>query len=111
MIMARRKRYIKGRVYYTNDSILVNTRPKKRRVVAINNNPKNMHVKRVLSAGKGRNSRNGTPIEKYPDIPSPSVIENRTFRETKNGKPILESKMRKSSTRLNKWDRKKLGIK
>lgn len=31
--MARRKRYIRGRVYYTNDSFLVNTKPKKRRVV------------------------------------------------------------------------------
>ena len=109
--MARRKRYIKGKVYYTNDSILVNSKPKKRRVIAINNNPKGMHVKRILSAGKGRNSRNGIPIERYPDVPLASVVENRTFRKTKNGKPILETKMRKSSTRLNKWDKRKLGIK
>ena len=84
---------------------------KKRRVVAVNNNPKEMHVRRILSAGKGRNSKKGTPIERYSDIPLPSVVENRTFRKTKNGLPIIESKMRKTSTRLNKWDRKKIGIK
>ena len=107
----RRKRYIKGRVYYTNDSILVNTKPKKRMVVAVNNNPNEMHVRRILSANKGENSQKGIPIEKYPDIPSSSVIENRTFRRTKNNHPIVESKMKKSSTRLNKWDKRKAGIK
>ena len=109
--MARRKRYIRGRVYYTNDSILVNTKPKKRRVVAINNNPNMAHVRRILSANKGRNSLKGKPIEKYPDIPRESVVENRTFWKTRDSKPIKVSNMRKSATRLNKWDRKKIGIK
>ena len=110
VIMARRKRYIKGRVYYTNDSTLVNVKPKKRRVVAINNNPNMVHVKRILTANKGRNSIRGKPIEKYPDIPKQSVVENRTFRKTRSGKPIKASNMRKSATRFNKWDRKKIGI-
>ena len=106
--MARRKRYIKGRVYYTNDSILVNVKPKKRRVVAINNNPNMVHVKRILTANKGRNSIRGKPIEKYPDIPKQSVVENRTFRKTRSGKPIKASNMRKSATRFNKWTERKL---
>lgn len=109
--MSRRKRYIKGRVYITNDSILVKSNPKKRRVVAINNNREETYVKRILSAGKGRNSQKGIPIEKYPDIPNKSVVENRTFKKGLDGKPLTIKKMRKTKTRLNKFDRKKVGIK
>ena len=109
--MARRKRYIKGRVYVTNDSILVKSKPKKRKVVAVNNDRENVHVRRVLSAGKGRNSRKGTPIERYPDIPKKSVLESRTIRKGINGKPLSVKKMRKTKTRLNKWDRQRARIK
>ncbi len=109
--MARRKRYIKGRIYETNDSFLVKSNPKKRKVVAINNDKNNVHVRRILSAGKGRNSRKGTPIEIYPDIPKKSVIENRTIKKGVNGKPLTVKKMRKTKTRLNKWDRKRARIK
>ena len=109
--MARRKRYIKGRVYITNDSILVKSKPKKRRVVATNNDSNHTTVKRILSASGGRNAKKGTPIEKYPDIPRQSVVENRTFKKGLDGKPISVKKMRKTKTRLNKWDCRKVGIK
>ncbi len=109
--MSRRKRYIKGRVYVTNDSILVKSNPKKRRVVAVNNDRNNVHVRRVLSAERGRNSQKGIPIERYPDIPNRSVLENRTIRKGINGKPLSVKKMRKTKTRLNKWDRAKARIK
>lgn len=109
--MARKKRYIKGRVFYTNDSALVNTKPKNRMVVSMNNDPEHMEVKRVLTAGKGKNSRNGVPIEKYPNIRKQSVVESRVFRKTRKGEPIQAKRMKKSKTRLNKWDRKKIGIK
>ena len=107
----RRKRYIRGRVYYTNDTALVNAKPKSRMVVSVNDNPENMQVRRILTAGKGKNSREGIPIEKYPNIRKPSVVERRIFKKTRTGQPIQAKRMKKSKTRLNKWDRKKLGIK
>ena len=109
--MARRKRYIKGRVYYTNDSILVKSNPKKRRVVAINNDKDAVHVRRILSANKGRNSQKGIPIETYPDVPKQSGLENRVIRQAINKEPIKVNKMRASKTRLNKWDRARSKIK
>lgn len=109
--MTRRKKYLQGRVYYTSDSVLTKAKKKKRRVVVINDNPNQMFVRRILTAGKGRNSLKGILIERYPDIPKISVVENRTFRANKHGKPLVESKMRRSKTRLNKWDRRKIGIK
>jgi len=80
-------------------------------VVSMGDDPEKMKVRRILSAGKGRNSSKGVPIERYPNIKKPSVVESRTFSKTKNGKPIQAKKMKKSKTRLNKWDRKKIGIK
>ena len=109
--MSRRKRYIKGRVYVSNDSILVKSEPKKRRVVAVNNDPSQVHVRRILSASGGRNAKHGTPIEIYPDVPKKSVLENRVIRKGKNGKPLTTKKMRKTDTRLNKFDRGRAHIK
>jgi hypothetical protein len=109
--MARRKRHIKGVVYYTNDTALVNSKPKSRMVVSVNNDPQNMHVRRVLTANKGKNSANGIPIERYPNIRKESVVERRVFKKTRSSQPIQAKKMKKSKTRLNKWDRKKIGIK
>ena len=37
-----------------------------------------------------------------------SVVENKTFRKTLNGKDIKVSRMRKTNTRLNKWDMAKI---
>ena len=48
------------------------------------------------------------PIEKYPDIPKPSGVENKTFRKSVNGKPLKEKFFRKTKTRLNKWDMKRI---
>ena len=106
--MGRKHRSIVGRVYFTSDSYLTKSKPKKRRVVAVNNDKNELHVKRILSAGKGRNSQKGIRIEKYPDIPLESVVENRTFRKTINNKFIKEKKLRKTNTRLNKWDMAKI---
>ncbi len=110
-LMSRRKRYIKGRVYKVNDSILTGHVKENRRVVATNNNPEEATVRRILTAGKGRNSQRGIPIEKYPDIRRKSVVENRTFRKAISGKPLKVKYMKKTKTRLNKWDAKKIGIK
>ena len=108
--MARRKRYIKGRVYTLNDHVLVRFSKGHRRVVVLNNDRNEMHVRRIMSLYDDQGKRRDLiPIEKYPDIPKPSGIEKRTFRKTLSGKPIQEKFLGKTKTRLNKWDLKKMG--
>lgn len=107
--MSRRKRYPRGNVYIINDELLVKHNKPGRRIVAVNNDRENLHVRRITKvANGGRNARNGYRIEKYPDIPQYSVVENKTFKKTKTGKPIKEYKLFKTKTRLNKWDMKKI---
>lgn len=101
--MARRKRYIQGKVYKLNDHALVKYSKSNRRVVVLNNNKNNMEVRRIMSLyDKKGNKRNLIPIEKYPDINKFSGIEKRTFRKTVSGKPIQERYLIKTKTRLNK---------
>ena len=104
--MGKRKRDIKGRVYLLNDQILVKYSKSNRRVVAMNNDKNNLAVRRIMSlySKDGTFRSNLIPIEKYPDIPKLSGVENKTFRTTLRGKPIKESLLRKTKTRLNKWD-------
>lgn len=108
--MARRKRYIIGRVYKLNDHVLVSYSKSNRRVVSLNNDRNNMEVRRIMSLydKNGNRKKNLIPIEKYPDIPKYSGIEKRTFRSTVSGKPIQEKYLEKTKTRLNKWDRKNM---
>ena len=106
--MSRRKRYIKYRIFVTNDAILVKSNPKKRRVVVVNNDKNNAFVMRILSASGGRNAKHGIKIEKYPDVPKDSVVEKRVRKKTVNNKPINTKRMRKTKSRLNKWDAKKI---
>ncbi len=107
--MARRKRYIKGRVYYINDHLLVKNSKPNRRIVALNNDKDNMHVRRITSLyDKNGKRKDVISIEKYPDILKPSGVEKKTFRKTLRGKPIQEKFLKKSKTRLNKWDMRKI---
>lgn len=108
--MGRRKRYIKGRVYVTNDKMLVGGKGKKRRVVSMGNDKDNMAVRRIFSLydKNGKRKERLIPIEKYPDIPKASGVEYKTFRKTVNGKPIQEKYLGKTKTRLNKWDMDKI---
>ena len=107
--MSRRKRYIKGKVYLINDGLLVKYSKPNRRVVAINNDKENVHLKRITKLENGGlNSRKGIPIEIYNDIPKKSVVESKTFRKTLKGRPIREKLMAKTKTRLNKWDMRKI---
>ena len=104
--MSRIRRYIKGKVYITNDKVLVGGRGKKRRVVSMGNDKNNMAVRRISSLydKDGNKRKNLIPIEKYPDIPKVSGVEVKTFRKTVSGKPIQEKYLGKTKTRLNKWD-------
>ena len=111
--MARRKRYIRGKVYITSDKILVGGRDKKRRVISMGNDKQNMSVRRVSSLydKNGKLKTGLVSIERYPDIPKASGVEIKTFRKTINGKPIQEKYLTKTKTRLNKWDMKKITTK
>ena len=106
----RKKKYIRGRVYIGNDNIVIKRYKSNRRFVVMNNDKNNMHVKRITKVlNGGRNARKGTKIEKYPDIPLESAVENKTFRKTVKGSSIKESMFKKKTqTRLNKWDMKKI---
>lgn len=108
--LSRKKRYIKGKVYITNDKMLVGGMGKKRRVVSMGNDKNNMAVRRISSLydKNGNIKKKLVPIEKYPDIPKPSGVETKTFRKTIGGKPIQEKYLRKTKTRLNKWDMRKI---
>ena len=107
--MSRRKRYIKGRVYLINDNLIVKNFKKNRRVLVLNNDKENLHIRRITKRiNNGLNARKGLAIEIYPDIPMPSVVENKTFRTTLRGKPIKEKYMKRTRTRLNKWDMRKI---
>ena len=108
--MSRRKRYIRGRVYFTTDKLLVGGKGKSRRVVSLGNDKNKMEVRRIFSLYDkyGNMRKNLVPIEKYKDIPKSSGIENKTFRKTVNGKPIQEKFLGKTKTRLNKWDMSKI---
>ena len=111
--MSRRKRYTRGKVYVTNDKILVGGKGKKRRVVSMGNDKNSMEVRRIFSLYDegGRQKSNLIPIEKYPDIPKASGVEVKTFRKTISDKPIQEKYLSKTETRLNKWDMQKISTK
>lgn len=108
--MSRKKRYIRGKVYFANDKTLVGGKGKKRRVVSMGNDRNKMEVRRISSLydKNGKKKERLIPIEKYPDIPKPSGVEEKTFRKTVSGEPIKEKFLGKTKTRLNKWDLKKL---
>ena len=108
--MPRRKRYIRGRVYILNDHLLVKNNKAGRRVVAMNNDKNNMTVRRIstLRGKDGKIKAWLIPIEKYPDIPKESGVEDKTFRKTIRGKPIKEKQLKKTKTRLNKWDMRRI---
>ena len=108
--MARRKRYIRGKVYFTTDKLLVGGINKTRRVVSMGNDKDNMEVRRIFSLydKNGKKRERLIPIEKYSDIPKESGVENKTFRKTVNGKPIQEKFLGKTKTRLNKFDMQRI---
>lgn len=108
--IAKRKRYIRGKVYLINDHILVKNSKSNRRIVALNNDKNEMHVRRITSLydKNGNVKKNVIPIEKYPDIKKPSGVEMRTFRQTLKGDKIQESFLKKTKTRINKWDMQKI---
>lgn len=110
--MARKKRYIKGKIYVINDRLVSRDRFSKpnRRVVAINNDKNNVHIVKIKSLFKknGERRKNLIPIENYNCLNKLSGIHPKVYRKTAHNKPILERRMRKTKARLNKWDMRKI---
>ena len=110
--MARRKRYIKGRVYLVDDKLLSRDGYSKqnRRVVALNNNKSQVKLAKIKSLydANGNRRKNLIPIEKYPNIQKPSGVYTYVYRKTKWNTPIKEKKLVKTNVRLNKWDMNKI---
>ena len=110
--IARRKRYIQGNIYITNDSVFSRDNYSKagRRVVAVNNDKYKMHVVKIkgLYDSNGNRRTNLIPIERYSVLHKESGIDPFVHKKTKYNKPILESKMKKTNVRLNRWDMQKI---
>lgn len=110
--MARRRRYMRGKIYITNDSLFSRDgyKKKNRRVVAVNNDKNHMHVVKIkgLYDGNGKRRKNLIPIEHYEGLTKLSGIHPFVHKKTKRNTPIKESKLRKTNVRLNKWDMKKI---
>lgn len=110
--MSRRKRYIKGNIYTINDSLVSRDNYSKanRRVVAVNNDKNNVHIMKIKSLydKNGNERKNLIPIENYNCLTKKSGIEKKVHTKTSRNKPIVESLMKKTKSRLNKWDMEKI---
>lgn len=110
--MARRKKYIRRKIYVTNDSLFSRDgyKKKNRRVVAVNNDKNRMHVVKIkgLYDDNGKRRKNLIPIEHYEVLTKKSGVDPFVHKNTKWNTPIKESKLRKTNIRLNKWDMKKI---
>lgn len=110
--MGRKKRSIEGRIYITNDSLFSKDGYKKsgRRVVVLNKDKNEAVVCKI----KGIKNKDGIirekliPIERYPCLTKDSGVDPKVYNRTKRGNSIQVSKMKKTTSRLNKWDMKKV---
>ena len=112
--MARKKHKI-GNVYIINDSILSRDnfyKPNRRVVLVRIKDNKYAYIKKIKSLydSNGNLRKDLIAIEKYSDIRKPSGVHPKTYKKTKYNKPIKFNKLYKTKTRLNKWDRKKIGL-
>lgn len=111
--MSKRKHDIRGRIYIINDSLVSRDNYSKpnRRVVAVNNDKNNVHIMKIKSLydKKGNRRNNLITIESYNCLTKPSGIEKKVHKKTSRNNPICENLMKKTKTRLNKWDMKKIG--
>ena len=108
--MKRKKRFIKGQVFYINDNLLTNYSKPHRRVVVVNDDPTNAHVMRIMGLHDDNGSlrKNLVPIERYNFMTKPSGVERKIYKTTRRGNPIQTRYMRKANARLNKWDMAKI---
>ena len=110
--MARRKRYIKGRIYMIDDKVLSRDGYSKsdRRVVALNNDKTRVKLVKIKSLydKNGNLRKNLIPIEKYSILKKPSGVYTYVYRKTKWNTPIKERKLIKTNVRLSKWDMNKI---
>ncbi len=115
--MGRKKRYQEGKIYITNDSLFSHDGYSKanRRVVVLNNDKTQATVCRIkaLKDKDGKVREKLIPIENYPCLTKPSGVEPYLKKQTVRGSKFNVNKMKPTTSRLNKWDMKKVknGIK
>lgn len=110
--MGRKKRTVEGRVYITNDALFSKDGYRKsgRRVVVINEDKNEAVVCKIkgIKRPDGSIRENLIPIERYPCLTKDSGVDPIVYKKTGRGNNIEVSKMKKTDTRLNKWDMKKV---
>lgn len=110
--MGRKKRSIEGKIYITNDSLFSKDGYKKsgRRVVVINNKKQEAEVCKIKSIKdkNGRVREKLIPIERYPCLTKDSGVDPKVYERTNKGSKIKVSKMKPTTSRLNKWDMNKV---
>ena len=115
--MGRKKRYQEGKIFITNDSLFSNDgyKKKNRRVVVLNNDKSAAVVCKIksLKDKDGKVREKLIPIEKYSCFTKPSGVDPFLKTHTNSGENIKIEKMKPTTSRLNKWDMKKVkeGIK
>ena len=110
--MARRRRYLRGKIFITNDSVFSqdNYRKGGRRVVALNNDENRLHVVKIkgLYDDKGNRRDYLIPIEHYEGFTKVSGVDPYVHKKTKWRSDIKARKMVATNVRLNKWDLAKI---
>lgn len=115
--MGRKKRYLEGRIFITNDRLFSNDGFNKgnRRVVVLNNDKSEAVICKIksLKDKEGNLRQKLIPIERYPCLTKPSGVDPNLRKRTNKGGKINLQKMQPTASRLNKWDMKKVkeGIK
>lgn len=110
--MGRKNRTIEGRVYITNDALFSNDGYRKsgRRIVVINEDKNEAVVCKIkgIKRPDGSIREKLIPIERYSCLTKDSGVDPKVYKKTRRGNNIEVSKMKKTTTRLNKWDMKKV---
>ena len=110
--MSRKKRHNIGRIFITNDSLFSKdgyVKPN-RRIVVISESNNIAHICKIKSI-KDKNGyirESLVPIESYPCLTKKSGVDPHLIVKTSRNNPINLKKMKKTNSRLNKWDYKKV---
>lgn len=106
------KKKFRGNIYLINDSLVSNDNYSKanRRVVAVNNNPNNLHIVKIKSLydKNGNRRKNLIRIGKYKCLTKKSGIHPKVYKKTRFTTNIKESKLHKTNCKLNLYDRFKI---
>lgn len=109
----RKHKSIMWRIYKIDDNLVSkdNFYKKGRPVIALNNDKKAVKFIKITKLNKedGSVKPGVTKIEKYPDVHKyVSGARTEIYDKTRWNEPILEEKLTKTKSRINKWDQYKI---